>query len=189
MDSSVAASFPARRGHYSKPAREKQVGFHMATHKDGIWVTVFESLSPTRITFSNTIQISFMSARQPAPRFSFVLDNSHKNPFDFSYGVFHMSSTLRPCVLLSAYSVSQQKTLLHVVTSSLWFWAAQQQLPHFCQASSSLLFCFHCGIWCCYCQLAGTGCSASSSAQQLLTHWNINPGSEKAKCSHGRAFY
>lgn len=51
-----------------------------------------------------------MSAGKPAPRFSFVLDNSHKHPLDFNYEVFHMSSTLRPYVLVRAYSVLSKNT-------------------------------------------------------------------------------
>lgn len=109
IDSRVAAPFPARQGHYSKPAGGKQVGFHVATHKDRIWVTAFDSPSPMHISSNNLIQICFMSAGKPPPRFSFGLDNSHKNPLDFNYGVFHMSSTLRPYVLVSAYSVLSKK--------------------------------------------------------------------------------
>lgn len=163
----------------------------MATHKDRTWVTAFDSPSPMHIFFNNPIQICFMSAGKPAPRFSFALGNSHKNPLDFNYGVFHMSSMLRPYVLVSAYSVLSKKTLLHILTLGLWFRAAQQQLPPFARSPTRCCFAsIACGLWCCYCQIAGTGWCASSSAQQLLTHmWSINPGSRKAKCPCGRAFY
>ena len=58
-----------------------------------------------------------MSAGKPAPRFAFVLDNSRKNPLDFNYVVFHMSSTLRPYVLVSVYNVLKKT---HFCTWQLW---------------------------------------------------------------------
>lgn len=108
-------------------------------------MTAFDSPSPMQISFNNPIQICSMSAGKPAPRFSFALDNSHKHPLDFNYEVFHMSSTLRPYVLVRAYSVLSKNTSACGNFGPLIL-GCTAATPPFCQASNSLLFCFHC-LW------------------------------------------
>lgn len=155
----------------------------MATHKDGIWVTPFYSLSPMHTSLNNLTQLCFMSQLGSQLQ-GLLLCWITATRIHLTLIMWYF--TCPACwghMYFWVFTVFSKRPTLAHGSFRLLILCCTAVTPPFYQLFNTSLFCFHC-------QLVGADWSGSSSAQQLLTHmWSINPGSGKAKCSRGKAFH